>query len=90
MIELTFDARVERTAQRLLDSARQAGMVMTGDARVCEADAASLLGYSAAHVKLLRTEGKGPVPYGRGMAGARVSYRLDDLAAWIEAARNDA
>jgi hypothetical protein len=84
------DERVDACLRLLLARVREDSMVLSGDLRVSEQDAANLLGYSAQHLKLLRHEGKGPEHYGRGMNGARVSYRLHDLAQWIEASRNDA
>jgi hypothetical protein len=82
------DPRIEATARLLLARAREDCMVVSGDMRVSEHDAAALLGYSGGHLKLLRGEGKGPQHFGRGMNGCRVSYRIADLAEWIEAARN--
>jgi hypothetical protein len=34
-------------------------------------------------------EGKGPASYTVPVSGSRVSYRLRDLAAWVEAHRED-
>ncbi|MCK1539115.1 MULTISPECIES: hypothetical protein [unclassified Bradyrhizobium] len=84
---MTTDDRAADTASALLTAARDAGMTITGDGRVTEADAAVLLGYAPETLAKKRTLGSGPVAYGRGFGGARISYRLDDLARWIEAGR---
>jgi hypothetical protein len=55
---------------------------------VNEKDAAQLLGYSAASLKAMRQSGNGPTFYALGMNGGRVSYRISDLASWIEMARD--
>lgn len=81
--------RIESTAAALADAARAAEMFVTGDGRVSEADAAQLLGYSPGHLKNMRTEGKGPPSFRVGVNGCRVSYRLLDIAGWIEASRDD-
>jgi hypothetical protein len=75
------------TEAALLAAAREAGMAITGDGRIRECDAAQLLGYSSETLAKKRAAGTGPAAYGRGFAGARVSYRLVDIACWIEQAR---
>lgn len=62
-------------------------MEISADLRVSEKDAAVLIGYSAAHLKALRQAGEGPRSYRIGVAGSRISYRFDDLASWVEVAR---
>lgn len=89
MTRTTLEDRAEATAGNLRSAALDAGMVVSGDARVSESDAAVLLGYAARYLAQLRLEGKGPTAYGRGLNGCRVSYRLTDLAEWIESARED-
>lgn len=79
--------RVDRCTRLLLEAARENGMVVTGDLRVGEVDAARLLGLSASRLKAMRHEGASPPPYRVGVAGSRVSYRLDALASWIEQRR---
>ncbi len=66
---------------------RENCMFVTGDLRVGEADAARLLGLSASRLKAMRHEAGGPPSYRVGVAGSRVSYRLDTLAGWIEQRR---
>jgi hypothetical protein len=79
-------ARIEETAELLRTAARAANMVITGDDRISEADAAALLGYAPDTLARKRQAGTGPAAYGMGFAGCRVSYRIVDLAEWIEAA----
>lgn len=83
------DDRSTETARILADAAALAGMVISGDRRVAESDAARLLGLAHGTLRNLRQEGRGPRAYSIGMNGARISYRLDDLASWIEAAREE-
>ena len=78
------DDRVTSCALLLERAARDGGYFLTGDLRVCEADAALLLGYSGDYLRQMRAEGKAPVAYRAGLNGARVSYRLHDIAVWIE------
>ncbi len=83
-----FADLVDNTAGLLRAAAESSGFVISGDGRVSEQDAATLLGYSLGHVRRLREENKGPVSYSRGMNGNRQSYRLEDLAIWIENGRD--
>lgn len=86
--EALIDA-IDATAAMFLATAQQLGIVVTGDRRVSEASAALLLGYSKGHLKRIRQEGNGPVCFHVGMNGSRLSYRLSDLAAFIESMRED-
>jgi hypothetical protein len=81
--------RVEETARLLRDAAAAADMAVSGDQRVAEADAARLLGIAPGSLKNLRAEGRAPKCYLRGLNGCRISYRLDDLAQWVEDGRED-
>jgi hypothetical protein len=80
-------AAIAATTDLLNAAIAQEGIGISGDMRIGEKDAARLLGYAAGHLKAMRQEGRGPVFYQRGVYGSRVSYRIVDLAAWIEAAR---
>lgn len=80
--------RVDRCTRLLLEAARENGLAISGDGRVSEADAARLLALSAGHLKNLRATRDGPIAYARGLAGCRVTYRLEDLAAWVESGRD--
>ena len=77
------------TEALFFQAAKNDGLVMSADGRVNERDAAKLLGYSAGHLKALRQEGNGPTFYTVGVDGGRHSYRLADLASWVEVARDD-
>ena len=85
---MTPSDRVDRCTRLLLEAARENGMAISGDGRVSEVDAARLLALSAGHLKNLRAAGEGPPAYVRGLAGYRISYRVEDLAAWIESGRD--
>jgi hypothetical protein len=77
------------TLKLMVAASKAAGFTLSADLRVGERDAAHLLGYSAGYLKTLRQEGKGPASYLRGLGGCRISYRLSDLVAWVESARDD-
>jgi hypothetical protein len=84
----SFDERAQRTERMLGEAARALGAVVSGDGRIAELDAARLLGLSVSRLKQLRAEGAGPAAYRLGLNGCRLSYRLADLAAWLEARRD--
>jgi hypothetical protein len=86
---MTDADRVVETAAMLRRAAAELGHVVSGDDRVSEVGLAELMGYSRSAIKLMREEGRGPVPYPIGMAGCRWSYRLGDVAAWIEGRRDN-
>lgn len=81
-------AALEATAELLRLAALERGIFLSGDHRISEADAASLLGYSGEHFAELRRVGAGPPAFRLGLRGARFSYRLADIAVWIEARRD--
>lgn len=91
-MKLDHEARVALTEQMLLEAVTVAEMPITGDLRIREADAASLLGFSPGYLKTLREAGTGPEYYGIGVGGGtgtRLSYRLSSLARWIENRRGE-
>ena len=77
-------SRAAQTARALEAAARAAQMFVTGDGRVSETDCARLLGYSMGHMRNMRSEGRGPEVFRVGVSGCRLSYRLADVAMWIE------
>ena len=79
--------RIVITTAALLDAARCACMPLSGDERVAEVDAAALLGLSRAYLKQLRDAGEAPPHFRAPVNGSRISYRVADLAAWIEVRR---
>ena len=84
-----LDDRVEATTLALRAAAIEKQMPLSGDDRVGEACAAALLGLECETLAKRRGEGKGPASYTVPVSGSRVSYRLRDLAAWVEAHRED-
>lgn len=82
-------AAVQTTADQLHAAALQRELIISADLRVNEKDAAGLLGYAAGYLKHMRQEGRAPKHYTRGVGGGRISYRLTDIAIWIEHRRED-
>lgn len=78
-----IDDDVAATARALEEAARQAGFWISGDGRVLEADAANLIGLAPGTLANMRSAGVAPPHFRIG----RVSYRISDLAKWIEATR---
>ena len=79
--------RAEVIQRMLVEAAQAAGMRISGDGRVGEADAAALLGWKAKTLADRRCEGRGPQYYRLPIGEARISYQLADVAAWIESQR---
>ena len=86
---LTDAERVEATTVLLATVVAAESLTVSADMRVSEKDAAHLLAMAPGHLKALRQEGRGPVSYQIGVGGSRVSYRLNELAAWIEGSREE-
>ncbi|VWX63182.1 conserved hypothetical protein [Burkholderiales bacterium 8X] len=79
---------VENTMRMIFKSATDSHVFISADQRVSEKDAAVLLGYKhPGSLKNLRQAGQAPIHYLRPVNGSRVSYRLMDLAAWLEERR---
>jgi len=83
-----LDGRASATAELLLAAARDLGFHVTGDHRIGEADVAALLGMTPGALANKRREGKAPASYALPAKGHRVTYRVADVAAWIEARRD--
>ena len=82
----TFEDRCQTTTRMLAEACQEHAFTITGDMRISEAAVADLLGITQAAMKQKRIEGRAPRAYGIGTGnGSRVSYRLADIAAWIEA-----
>lgn len=81
--------RVEETQELLLAACREHAFTVTADLRVSENAAAVLLGYQAKTLQNMRGLGTAPPHYRRAVDGGKVSYRLVDLAQWIEVTRED-
>src|SRR5262245_17600223 len=84
-----LDARVDHTLALLRAAAIEQGMTISGDDRIGEACAARLLGFETETLGKRRAEGKAPPSYRVPVGVARISYRLADLAQWIEQQRED-
>jgi Helix-turn-helix domain len=80
------DGRIEATIAALLAYCRNgAGIPLIGaDLRVTEAHAAALLGLAPETLRAMRSSGQGPAFF----RVRRVSYRIADLAAWLEERRS--
>lgn len=81
--------RSAATAERFRQAAVDRGMFITADDRLSEADAAELLGYVPGSLRNMRSAGGGPTFFNRPLGGSSKSYRLEDLAAWIERSREE-
>lgn len=79
--------RIAECLASLEATARGLAIPVTGDGRVSEADAAGLVGLAPGTLRNLRA-GSCPLPFYK-VAG-RVTYRLADLAEFIERQRADA
>ena len=78
--------RIADTAAVLTASALGRRMNLSGDGRVSAKDAATLTGVSLTTLKRLRASGTGPQWRPIPIGGSRISYRIVDLAMWIEEA----
>lgn len=76
--------RIEQCVGLFRDAVRDHGLRMSGDQRVSEEDAARLLGKEPGSLKNMRAEGRAPRHCRAGVGGGRISYRLSDLAEWLE------
>lgn len=85
----SLESRIATTARLLLDACRSNNSFITGDHRVSEHLAAELIGLTPASLKNLRQEGKAPASYRVSAGGSRISYRLTDIARWLEERRED-
>jgi hypothetical protein len=84
-----LDRRVADTVKVLQLSVEKNMMPLSADQRVSEVDAARLIGMEPGSLKNLRAEGGAPPSYRVPVNGQRISYRLLDLAIWIEKRRED-
>lgn len=75
---------IDATEHRFAVAARSNGATITGDGRVSHEVAAALLAVPAETLRKWRAAGDGPVPY---TLGRLVTYRLSDLASWVEMGR---
>jgi len=80
-----LEARIEATAALLREAVGERWI--SGDGRVSEETAAELLDVAPATLAKWRQTSIGPAFYRLGTRGGKTSYRLLDLAAFIEARR---
>jgi hypothetical protein len=78
---------IEHTAQLLHAACRDAGAWVSGDNRIAEETCAALLGWTTDALRNRRYEGRGPPHYRLGGSGGRVTYRVSDVATFIETQR---
>ncbi|MBN4938238.1 hypothetical protein JY409_09320 [Stenotrophomonas maltophilia] len=88
ILRAEIDGESQRTAQVLEQAARAASYWISADGRVGEADLATLLGITAASLANKRREGTAPRAFNLSGGGHRVTYRLEDVALWIESHRD--
>jgi hypothetical protein len=81
---MTDAERVEARARLLLEHCREMDMRLSGDHRVGEADAASLLGLHVDTLRRWRAEGSGPEFY---RLNGGITYCLHSLAGFIVLSR---
>ncbi|TWI12710.1 helix-turn-helix transcriptional regulator [Aerolutibacter ruishenii] len=84
----TIDGRADATTELILAEIRRAGYWISGDGRIGEGDLATILGMAAGALANRRREGKAPPSYALGGGGHRVTYRVTEVAQWLEAHRN--
>jgi hypothetical protein len=84
-----LDQRVERLERLLVEIARERNWWLSGDLRIGEADCAALLGWTVESLRNARCEGRAPPSYSIGGARHRRTYRLHDVAVWVEVRRQD-
>ena len=77
----TDDDRVEQTEAMFCENVQASGAWISGDGRVLEEVAAQLLGYASATLANKRSAGEAPPHY---KVGGRITYRVTDLAQWVE------
>src|SRR4051794_18372103 len=81
------EARAAMVLAMLRRRAVELAMLISGDERVSESDAAKLLEIHSDTLRRRRNEGTGPEPYEIGVGKSSFSYRLNDLARYVEKKR---
>jgi hypothetical protein len=72
------------TADRLRAACEASGTPISGDGRIAADACARLIGWSAGHLANARSEGRGPPYFRIGMGSSKISFRIDELADWID------
>lgn len=84
-----YQERCRRTHDELRHWCQQNNVTVTVDGRVSEKIAAKITGYSDEYFVSLRRIGTGPAWYRFSAGDGRFSYRLFDIASWIEKQRQE-
>lgn len=79
--------RTSDVEKALFLAAKECGMWVSADGRISEMDLGKLLGLTKGTIRNRRREGKMPPHYKMPCAGHRVTYRLHEVASWIESKR---
>lgn len=87
-IDRAGDKAIAETAERLEAAALAAGYWVSADGRMGEGDVADMIGLTPGTLANKRREGTAPRAYELGGRGHRVTYRIIDVARWIEAHRD--
>ena len=80
--------RIYLTLAQLRRAVRDLQMPLSADERISEADAARLLCLRSDSLARKRLDGSGPASYGLPLGKAKITYRLADIASWLEQRRN--
>lgn len=83
------NAWIQATLNKLKAAAHSAGFVISGDERVTGEDAETLLGLPVGFLLRKHAEGDGPRCYRIGGGINGYTYRLCDLACYVESCRID-
>lgn len=86
---MSADDRIAATERALFAWCMRNSVPVSADGRVAEITAASMIGLSVSHLRRLRGEGDAPAAYRAPVGGSRMSYRLADLAHWLEERRDE-
>ena len=87
-LQASIEGRTEETSALLTKAVADSGMWISGDQRIGESDLATLLGMTSGTLANRRRQGSGPPAFNLAGNGHRITYRISDVAAWIEASRN--
>lgn len=80
--------RIDETTAQLERACRERGEWVSHDGRVFDDVAAEILGRTVGTLANWRSNGAAGVPFFRAGRRGRVTYRLRDLAAYIESTRD--
>lgn len=79
-----MENRVKETAARLEEAVKNKGYYITADGRVSEEVAAELIGIAFGTLKNWRHSGKAPRHYKKPVSRCGSSYKIIDIAQWLE------